>query len=253
MVGAPRARAGSSGPSGRERRVRRTHGRRVRRPLALARTVVRGQDLRAEKILSHRHRFLWICNPKAASRSLIAGLRAADPDAILVRNRSLDQVYARHPQASAYFSFAFVRHPAERIRSFHADKHTLARTDPDAYRWFIEPYYGLRLGMSLAQFCRWLNTPWGSDALADRHWLSQSRQLATAAGRLPDFLGRHERLQADWRAVAERLGLPWAPLPRLNASPARSPGAAELDAASAALLRRRYAADFSLGGYAHTP
>ena len=219
--------------------------------LALASTAARGPDVRAEKVLSHRHRFLWICNPKAGSRSLIAALRAADPTATLIRDLSLDEVYARYPEARAFFSFAFLRHPAERTRSCHADKHGLARCDPDAYRWFIEPYHGLRPGMSLAAFCRWLDTPCGADAFADRHWLSQSRQIATADGRLPDFLGRCERLETDWRTVAGRLGLPPAPLPRLNAS--RSRFKAALDGESAALLRRRYAADFALGGYGEAP
>ena len=40
---------------------------------ALVSTAARRPDRRAEKIVSRRYRFLWICNPKAASRSLIAG------------------------------------------------------------------------------------------------------------------------------------------------------------------------------------
>lgn len=221
--------------------------------LALARTAARRPDLRAEKILSRRYRFLWICNPKAASRSLIAALRAVDPTAVLIRNRSLDEVYTRYPEASSFFSFAFLRHPGDRIRSFYADKHALARRETNAYRWFIEPYHGLRLGMSFADLCRWLGTPCGSDAFADRHWLSQSRQIATADGRLPDFLGSYERLEADWRTVAERLGLPPTPLPRLNSGDRRLYREARLDGASGALLKRRYAADFALGGYGDAP
>ena len=73
--------------------------------------------------------------------------------------------------------------------------------------------------MTFAEFCRWLDTPWGSDAFADRHWLSQHRQVRTAGGLLPDFLGHWECLDADWRAVTGRLGLPVRELPRLNAGP----------------------------------
>ena len=221
--------------------------------LALARTAGRRADRRAEKILSRRYRYLWICNPKAASRSLIAALLKADPGALLIRRRTLDEVYARHPEARGYFSFAFLRHPGERTRSCYADKHALAGRDAAARRWFIEPYHGLEVGMSFAAFCRWLDTPCGSDAFADRHWLSQSRQIATADGRLPDFLGRYERLEADWRALTERLGLPPAPLPRLNPGDRALRRAAEPDAGSVALLRRRYAADFALGGYGEAP
>lgn len=225
--------------------------------LALICTVLRRPDLGAEKILSHRYRFLWICNPKAASRSMIAALLAADPAALLIRDQSLEQVYGRHPEAQGFFSFAFLRHPVARIRSFHADKHTLARHDPSAYRWFIAPYHGLRIGMGLAEFCRWLETPCGADAFADRHWLSQWRQVTTASGRLPDFLGHHERLQEDWRTVTMALGLPPAALPRLNATrPATEPavgGEAPLTATDVAILRRRYAKDFALGRYDDGP
>ena len=170
-------------------------------------------DLRAEKMVSRRFRFLWLCNPKVASRSIIAALRAADPDAELFRNCTLDEVLARRPEARGYFTFAFIRHPLDRTRSCHADKHALALRDRRAARWFIEPWHGLGLGMTFAEFCRWLDTPWGSDAFADRHWLSQHRQIRTAGGRLPDFLGHWERLDADWRAVTARLGLPFASCP----------------------------------------
>ena len=221
--------------------------------LALVRTAGRRTDVRTAKILSHRYRFLWICNPKVASRSLIAALRAADPAAVLIRGHSLDRLHARHPEARSFFNFAFLRHPVERTRSFYADKHALARRDRNAYRHFIEPYHGLRLGMSFEEVCRWLATPCGADAFADRHWLSQSRQIATADGRLPDFIGRYERLETDWRTVCERLRLPSTALPRLNASDRRLRRQAVVNDETAALLRRRYAADFKLGGYGDAP
>ena len=221
--------------------------------LALVSTAAMKPDVRAEKIVSNRYRFVWICNPKAASRSLIAALRAADPDAVLIRHRTLEQVLAGHPEAGEFFRFAFLRHPYHRTRSFHADKHALARRERDARRWFIDPWQGLRPAMSFAEFCRWLETPCGCDAFADRHWLSQSRQVATADGRMPDFLGRFETLEADWRAVSERLRLPPVPLPRLNVSDAGPAGEAGLHGDIAALLRRRYAEDFVLGGYGDAP
>ena len=217
--------------------------------LALVSTAARRPDLRAEKIVSRRYGFVWLCNPKAASRSLIAALGEADPGAVLVRRRTLEQVYRRYPEARKYFSFAFLRHPFDRTRSFFADKHALARRDPRARRWFIDPWHGLRPGMSFAELCEWLETPCGSDAFADRHWLSQSCQVATAAGRLPDFIGRYETLEADWRAVSDRLGLPPVALPHLNAGPAGAAENARIGAGGAAVLRRRYAADFALGGY----
>ena len=217
--------------------------------LVLVTTAGCRTDLRAEKMVSRRYRFLWLCNPKVASRSIIDALRAADPDAELFRGRTLDEVLVRRPEARGYFTFAFIRHPLDRTRSCHADKHALALRDRKAARWFIEPWHGLRLGMTFAEFCRWLESPWGSDAFADRHWLSQHRQIRTADGRLPDFLGHWERLDADWRAVTGRLGLPFRELPRLNPGPRGVHGAQPPDTAAAALLRRRYAEDFRIGGY----
>ena len=69
------------------------------RALALVTTAGRRTDLRAEKMVSRRYRFLWLCNPKVASRSIIAALGAADPDAELFRDRTLDEVLARRPEA----------------------------------------------------------------------------------------------------------------------------------------------------------
>ena len=41
---------------------------------AIYRTAMRRTDLRAEKIVSNRYRFVWLCNPKVASRSMIDAL-----------------------------------------------------------------------------------------------------------------------------------------------------------------------------------
>ena len=219
--------------------------------LALASTAGCRADRRAEKIVSHRYRFLWICIPKAASRSLIRALLAADPEAELVRGRTLDELLDRRPALGGYFSFAFVRHPVSRTRSFHADKHGRAAHDRRARRWFIEPWHGLHVGMGFEELCRWLATPAGSDAFADRHWLSQHLQIRTEGGRAPDFVGRWETLDDDWRTVAAQVGMPRRALPRLNARAGKPPGTDGPEGLEAlALLRRRYAEDFRLWGYA---
>ena len=216
---------------------------------AIAATALRRPDLRAEKILSRRYRFLWICVPKAASRSLIAALRAADPDAELFSGRTLRDIFAARPEARRYFSFAFMRHPGRRALSFWGDQYVRLAGTPAAYRDFIAPYHGVREGMPFAEFCRWLDTPYGSDAFADRHWLSQHRQIRLPGGGLPDFIGRVERLDADWRVLSARLGLPPRALPKLRTGPPSVTAAEQLDDETAALLRRRYAEDFRIGGY----
>ena len=219
--------------------------------LALASTAGRRADRRAAKIVSHRYRFLWLCNPRVASRSPIQALMASDPDAELIRGRTLEEIPGLRPALGAYFSLAFVRLPVGRTRSFHADKHGLALHDRRTYRWFIEPWHGLRRGMRFDELCRRLATSAGSDAVADRHWLSQHAQIGTRDGRLPDFVGRWETLDDDWRTVAAHTGRPHRVLPSLNA---RRGAVLAADVAetpqAAALLRRRCAEEFRLSGYA---
>ncbi len=118
---------------------------------------------------------------------MIAALRAADPDAVLVRRPDLDQVLARYPESRNYCRFAFLRHPWHRTYSFHADKHTLALRQRADYRWFVAPWHGLRPGMSFGELCAWLNTSAESDVFADRHRLSQSRQIVGRDGRLKNL------------------------------------------------------------------
>ena len=221
--------------------------------LGLVSTAGRRPDLRAEKILSKRYRFLWLGVPKAASRSLIAALRRADPGARLINDLSLDELYLVHPEARDYFSFAFLRHPCTRILSFYADKHVRGCGNPDAQHWFIRPWHGLRPGMGFDELCRWLYTPCGSDAFADRHWLSQSRQVICAHGEVPDYLGRYETLEQDWNTLRKRLDLPSVPLPRHNAGSYDAMPAAPIDAEICSLLYRRYAEDYDLGDYGDAP
>ena len=103
--------------------------------------------------------------------------------------------------------------------------------------------------MPFADFARWLDTPYGSDTFANCHWLSQYLQIRLPGGGVPDFIGRFERLDADWQAVTGRLGLPPRKLPRLRVGPASVKAAEHLHGETAALLRRRYAEDFRRGGY----
>ena len=211
---------------------------------AMHRTAIRSMDLRAEKIVSNRYGFVWLCNPKVASRSIIDTLCEIDPEARLIQGKTTEQILGENPQAKGYFSFAFVRDPVQRTLSFYQDK-LVGRPGPVAeYLSDVAPdFHGLGEGMGFAELCRWLCTPFGSDDFADRHWLSQNRQIRIGE-RLPDYIGRYEQLDADWREVAVRIGMPHVALPRLNSSPA-VPGE-RVEDGTIALLRHRYAGDFEL-------
>ena len=224
---------------------------------AMLATLVRGAYTRVDKIVSRRYRYLWICNPKVASRSLIAALLDADPQARLFREATLAEVHRALPESRRFTSFAFVRDPCERAHSFFSD----AGPSGDKRGEQLAGRYGIRRDSSFAELCAWLNTPCGADAFANAHWLSQHVTIRLEDGRLPDFIGRYERLEADLAEIASRLGMPLPILPSLNRSPyalPESPVSSAADALRAvhlnernrAELRRRYATDFALFGYA---
>ena len=235
----------------------------------MARTAARWPDLGAEKIVSREYRYIWLCVPKVASRSIREALCSVTPDAEVFVGQSVAEVLARRPEARDYYSFAFVRHPFSRALSFYWELHFAARRYADAgqgrhkrekARSFFERFYGLAGVGDFDGYCRWLQTPYASDAVADRHYLSQYVQLGLGDGRLPDFIGRLESLDVDFGCVMERIGLPTPDLPLLNTmagwqpaldalDEARGEAGACLTARNKGLLAMRYAKDLALQGY----
>lgn len=243
--------------------------RRFREAAQMARATARRPDAFAEKVVSRRYECLWLCNPKVASRSIIAALTAADPEAEVIRDASISRVRQTRPETKDYYTFAFVRDPLTRTYSFHRDLQeghlvTIAEKQPRKRRnrrELLRVHYGLAKVNTFEEYCEWLNTPYGSDAFANRHFLSQRAHLRLPDGRLPDFIGRMESLDADFNAVAERLGMPGTPLPLLNTMAGWEARREEVESARAEigacltprvyeLLRTRYADDYEIGGYA---
>lgn len=236
----------------------------------MAYTAVRSPDLTAEKVVSRKYRCLWLCNPKVASRSILAVLRAADPDAEVIEGASVASVYAMYPAVKDYFSFAFIRHPFDRALSLYAEMRFFReRFDgvnrcrkEERQRFLDRAFFGLAEVESFDDYCQWLNTPYGSDAFANGHFLSQHLQICLPDGRRPDFIGRLESIERDLKRVATHLGMPVPELPMLNTmagwqprSPqvlkaARTELSALLTEQNRALLKKRYAGDLELGGYA---
>ena len=231
----------------------------------IARAAARTPDLGAEKVVSRKYRCLYICIPKVASRSIIATLRRADPDAEIIADRSVSAICARRPELRNYYSFAFIRHPFDRALSLYAEMRFFRERFVGAKRqvkaerqqYYTNTFPGLAEIDSFDDYCRWLNTPYASDAFADRHFLSQHAQLRLPGGGAPDYIGRLENIGDDWPQVAARLGLPPA-LPMLNTmagwqppdpqavAAARLALQPHLTAENRALLRARYRADLEL-------
>ena len=151
---------------------------RGRDALRMARTASRAPG-EAEKIVSRKHRYVWLCVPKVASRSIVAALRAAEPEVEVICGKNIREVYEMHPQARRYTSFAFIRHPFDRALSLYAEmRHFQERFDgrhrrlkTRRQRYFERCFYGLAEVDSFNDYCQWLNTRYGSDAFADGHFL----------------------------------------------------------------------------------
>ena len=203
----------------------------------------RRSDLGAEKIISRKYKFLWLCNPKVASRSIIKTLREIDPDVEIMYDKDIRYIYAVYPEVKDYYSFAFIRHPVHRTYSFYTDKYI--KVADEAYSYCIKPYYGVSKTTRFNEICLWLNTPYGSDVVADRHWMSQNIQIRLADGSLPDFIGCYERINADWKKICTHLGMPIHDLPWLNET-SQLKTKADLNNQNKALLKTRYADDLNL-------
>ena len=240
--------------------------RRSRDLRRMALTATRTADTRAEKVVSRKFRYLWICNPKVASRSIAAALLSVDPDTEVVFGKTVSNVYAIHPEARNYYNFAFIRHPFGRALSLYAEMRFFRERFEGTHRvlkmkrqrYFNDSFFGLSEVDSFGDYCTWLNTPWGSDTFANGHFLSQHVQIRLEDGRSPDFVGRLENIEEDFERVAAHVGMPAVELPRLNTmlgrevssrqalTAARAERSTLLTARNEALLRRRYPVDLKL-------
>ena len=135
------------------------------------------------------------------------------------------------------FKFAFVRNPYTWMQSWYRYRQRDELKDPE--HQFNDRYTG---NMSFNEFVQVFHTR--------EIMLKQSSFVTDLGGRLlVDFVGRYERLQADFDLVCERLGLPGRTLPRVNASGAASEVGERLDRASLDIINDYFAPDFELFGY----
>lgn len=156
---------------------------------------------------------------------------------------------AQAKKLSAYWRFAFVRDPYDRLVSCYSEK---IRSDGPERLFVNGVHRGLlrygrfKYGMSFAEFAREVSRI--PDADADPHFRSQSSFLVDGKGELVvDFVGRFESLQEDLSRVASKLNVEME-LPHLLKSK-RDGAAAYYDPITRALVWERYAEDFRLLGY----
>lgn len=187
-----------------------------------------------------RHSALFIHVPKSAGRSVVRGLF----DVKSVEHAPADWYQQLDPDRfQRYFKFTFVRNPWDRAVSAYtylARGGSAASEEDRHWSAFVNEYD------SFDDFIQcWLCS---DNAMRNALFTPQAIFLKDVFGRIDmDFIGRFERLQEDFDAVAERLGVD-ARLPHLNQSRSNDYQSFYSDA-SRELVARVYAEDIDAFGY----
>jgi sulfotransferase famil protein len=203
-------------------------------------------------IVSHRHRFVFTAIPKTGTHSVRAALREhmapgdmeqvglfvdkrlPYPELASLQHGHLGLAQLRphlgEDAFASYFKFAFVRNPFDRFVSYCAfmtREHGQFEKNPrSVMRHFID------------------NPPWQHILFQPQHSFvtNPEGQLLT------DYLGRVEEMQSSYDEAARRIGIPSAPLEKVNASQRRD----YRDYYEPALIdgvAKLYARDLELFGY----
>ena len=208
-------------------------------------------DLGSEKVILFDKKLLYVAVPKVATRSIIDALltRTVGASSPTVFESDIVTLVREHPAVGSFFKFTIVRNPWSRITSCYRDKIMVA--DPIKRARHLNGRYGLEPGMPFAAFVEWLNSPEGSDDVADRHWMSQFRILAYDRPDLIryNFVGRFERLEDDYRAIQAAASVKLPDLPHRLKTQEPKDYRLMYDDCTAELVARRYARDIELFEY----
>jgi hypothetical protein len=152
------------------------------------------------------------------------------------------------------FTFAFVRNPWDRLVSCYRDK---IRGEVDGFTNFsvragvaicLEDFDAFTPDMTFDDFVAAVASI--PDENADAHFRSQSTFLTNEAGEIAiDFVGRYERLHADFNHVQRMVGLPPIELPRLQAARNSARYADYYSPMTQRVVAQRFAEDIELFHY----
>jgi hypothetical protein len=198
-------------------------------------------ELRGRSIYSglpDQYRTIFIHVPRTAGTSMSRALFATG---------SRHVTYERYLQANrrkfdAYFKFAFVRNPWDRLVSAYLFLQKGGMDAKDA-RFFAQH---LASYPSFEKFVlEWVNE---SNVLLYDHFIPQHRFICDARDRIMvDFVGRKENLELDFAYVASRMGRP-AALPHINKVEHRH-YSTYYNEATRAIAERVYIRDIRIFGY----
>ncbi len=154
-------------------------------------------------IISPKHKFVFIANPKTGSATIqhtlikciedkekIVGLKFPPNDNDLLHSKHLPcfKLQDHHPEFNDYYKFAFVRNPWARVLSWYffckMAKYPLRNTSNISFDEFlIDKEYRHRV---------WRNQ-------------NQTQCIFTQGC---DFIGRTEHLQSDFNIICDKIGIP---------------------------------------------
>ena len=103
-------------------------------------------------------------------------------------------------------------------------------------------YWGIKKSDTLDEFIQKVSQI--PDSQADRHFRSQSWFLYDGDKLIPDFVGKLESINDDWKPLVEKFDLP--EIPHFNASKKKP---LELSEVNKKLIQERYRDDFVNFGY----
>ena len=136
---------------------------------------------------------------------------------------------------------AFVRHPLDRIVSCYKDK--VVRRTHQAFERI-----GINHGISFEAFINIIKDI--PDDKADQHFRSQYHDLYYNDNLIPDYVGKFETLNADWKKVqklvSDRCNTELPDLPHVNKTPVMD---IDIPLYLADRIKRRYANDYEAFGY----
>jgi len=180
-------------------------------------------------VINHEFKHVFIHNPKAAGTAMESQKWVGGKG-----HATAAMLCDKQP---GYLSWAFVRHPLDRLVSaYHGLKENPGHDTPD---------------VDSMDFVKWVAYLWRGSPATTYHYaqtLPQWHYLYLRGECLVDFVGHYENLEADYRAISKRITGEPQPLDRRNQS-THAPYQAYYTAATIELAQEIYAEDMRLWGY----
>lgn len=196
-------------------------------------------------MISHDLRCIFVHIQKTGGSSIRQALRVAQHE--VDKHCFARELRARYGEVywRSYFKFAFVRNPWDRLVSWwHMIERNAATGRPmNGFHRFI-----LSRASSFEEFLANCDEEYHDHDGSKWIFRNQLDYISDAGGISVDFVGRFERLQADFAAICSRLALPPLLIPHLNRSGHIHYSHYYSDAASA-LVAARFAGDIEAFGY----